>query len=87
MRTVTRRISRLEDCFAPHHDEEPSLIVIVNRVDRELALDNDACVQILREGGFLRGPSVRVVRLGDIPDGLDATNLEKFLLENGSGLT
>ena len=86
MRTVRRRISRLEDCFAPHQDEEPSLIVIVNRVDRELALDNDACVQI-REGGFLRGPSVRVVRLGDIPDGLDATNLEKFLLENGSGLT
>jgi hypothetical protein len=56
-------------------------------VDRELALDNDACVRILREGGFLRGPSVRVVRLGDIPDGLDATNLEKFLLENGSRLT
>jgi len=27
-----------------------------------------------------------VVRLGDIPDGLDATNLEKFLLENGSKL-
>ena len=87
MRTVRRRISRLEDCFAPHQDEEPSLIVIVNRVDRELALDNDACVEILREGGFLRGPSVRVVRLGDIADGLDATNLEKFLLENGSGLT
>jgi hypothetical protein len=87
MRTVRRRISRLEDCFAPHQDEEPSLIFIVNRVDRELALDNDACVQILREGGFLRGPSVRVVRLGDIPDGLDATNLEEFLLENGSRLT
>jgi hypothetical protein len=88
MRTVRRRISRLEDCcFAPHQDEEPSLIVIVNRVGRELALGNDACVEILREGDFLRGPLVRVVRLGDIPDGLDATNLEKFLLENGSRLT
>ena len=87
MKSVTRRIKRLEACFAPHQDEEPSLIVIVNRVDRELALDNDACVQILREGGFLRGPSVRVVRLGDIPDGLNAADLEKFLLENGSRLT
>ena len=87
MRTVKRRISRLEDRFAPHQDEEPSLVVVVSRAERELALDNDACVQILREGGFLRGPSVRVVRLGDIPDGLDATNLEKFLMENGSRLT
>ena len=87
MRTVKRRISRLEDRFAPHQDEEPVLTVVVNRVDRELALDNDACVQILREGGFLRGPSVRVVRLGDIPDGLNAADLEKFLRENGSRLT
>ena len=55
VRTVKRRISRLEDRFAPAQDEEPVLTVVVNRVDRELALDNDACVQILREGGFLRG--------------------------------
>ena len=87
MRTVDRRISRLEDRFAPHQDKEPVLIVVVNRVDRELALDNDACVQILREGGFLRGPSVRVVRFERVPEGLDAPNLEKFLRENGSRLT
>lgn len=85
MRTVRRRISRLENRFAPAQDEEPVLIVVVNRAERQLALDDDACV--LREDGFLRRPSVRVVRLGDIPDGLDATNLEKFLLENGSRLT
>jgi hypothetical protein len=87
MRTVERRISRLEDRFAPHQDEEPVLTVIVSRAGRELALDNDACIQILREGGFLRGPSVRVVRLGDIPDGLNAADLEKFLRENGPRLT
>jgi hypothetical protein len=87
MRIVKCRISRLEDRFAPPQDEEPVLIVVVNRVDRELAMDDDACVKILREGGFLRGPSVRVVRLGDIPDGLNAASLEKFLLENGSRLT
>ena len=34
-----------------------------------------------------RGPSVRVVRLGDVPDGLNAINLKKFLRENGSRLT
>ena len=87
MRTVERRISRLEDRFVPHQHQEPVLIVVVNRADRELALDNDACVQILREGGFLRGPSVRVVRLERVPEALDALNLEKFLRENGSRLT
>jgi hypothetical protein len=75
-------ISRLEDRIAPHQDEEPSLVVVVNRAERELALDNDACVQILEEGGFLRGPAVRVVRLDDIPDGLDAAELEKYLREH-----
>jgi hypothetical protein len=30
---------------------------IVRRVDRELALEKDACKQILRECGFLRGGS------------------------------
>ena len=34
-----------------------------------------------------RGPSVRVVRLGDVFDGLSAINLKKFLRENGSRLT
>jgi len=87
MKSVERRIRRLEDRFAPHQDEEPVLIIVVNRVDRELALDRDACLQILREGGFLRGPAVRVVRLIDIPDGLNAADLEKFLQENGSRLT
>ena len=87
MRTVKCRISRLEDRFAPHQDEEPSLVVVVSRAERELALDNDACVQILREGGFLLGPSVRVVRLDDIPDDLNAAQLEKFLRERGSRLT
>ena len=56
MKSVERRISRLEERFAPNQDEEPSLIVVVNRADRELALDNDACVQILREADrWMRG--------------------------------
>lgn len=83
MRTVKRRISRLEGRFAPPQDKEPSLIAVVNRVDRELALDNDACIQILREGGFLRGPSVRIVKLDHVPSGLNAGDLEKFLREDG----
>jgi hypothetical protein len=83
MKSVIRRIARLEDRFAPNLEEEPFL-VIVRRMDRKLALDKDACLQILRECGFLRGGSIRVVKLGNIPDGLSAAELEKFLRENGA---
>jgi hypothetical protein len=54
MKSVIRRIVRLEDRFAPNPEEEPFLL-IVGPMDRKLALDKDACLQILRECGFLRG--------------------------------
>ena len=34
--------------------------------------------------GFLRGGCARVVKFSDIPDGLSAAELEKFLLRNGA---
>jgi hypothetical protein len=83
MKSVVRRIGRLEEQFAPEPEEDP-FVVIVRRVDRELALEKDACIQILRECGFLRGGSMRVVKFSDIPDGLSAVELEKFLRENGA---
>ena len=79
MKSVVRRIGRLEEQFAPEPKEEPFVVItmrggksatrcrFVRRVDRELALENDACIQILREcqffsairfvSGVRRGPS------------------------------
>jgi hypothetical protein len=83
MKAVIRRIDRLEERLAPEPEEEPSL-VIVSRVDRELALEKNACIQILRECGPIHGGSTRVVKFSDIPDGLSAAELEKLLRRNGA---
>jgi hypothetical protein len=51
MKAVDRRLSRLEDRFAPAHG--PNLLVLT-LVGSTLALDRDTCIPILREGGFTR---------------------------------
>lgn len=48
------------------------------------ASDQDTCIQILRERGFLPTGPVGVVNLGEIPDGLDAEELEKFPRKDGA---
>jgi hypothetical protein len=50
-----------------------------------MALDDDACLQILRESGFLPdGPHFAAVNLLRIPDGLTAGELKRFLREEGA---
>jgi hypothetical protein len=83
MKSVVRRIGRLEEQFAPEPEEEP-FVVIVRRVDGELPLEKDAFLQILRECGFQRGGCARVVKFSDAPDGLSAAELAKFLREKGA---
>jgi hypothetical protein len=53
MKSVIRRIERLENRLAPHQEEEEPILVVYTRSDRKLALDNDACVQILRDRVFV----------------------------------
>jgi len=54
--------------------------------DRKLALDDDTCVGILRECGFLPAQRFGVLNLGRIPDGLNAKETERFLRERGAEL-
>jgi hypothetical protein len=82
VRTIARRLQRLEDGFGLGPTEQ--LLVVVTAADRGLALDQDRCVQILRESGFLPTGPVGVVNLGDIPKGLNAEELERFLRKNGA---
>ncbi len=49
-----------------------------------LALDQDRCLQILGECGFLPTGRFGVVNFCQIPDGLNAEELERFLRENGA---
>jgi hypothetical protein len=81
MKAVERRLARLENGFRPLSG--PSLLIIT-RAGQRLALDKDTCIQILREGGFIRATGLVPVDLIDVPGGLNAAELQKYLLENGS---
>jgi len=82
MRTVTRRIRKLE-VGAGLIETDGSLLVFC-RADRELALDTGRCIQILRESGFLPTGPFGIVPLWQVPDGLNAEELERYLRENGT---
>ena len=83
MRNLIRRLDRLE---RPAGGCQDQVLVIVS--GGLLALDDDRCVEILREAGFIReGPGIRVVDLLlSVPPGLDAQELERFLREHGDVL-
>jgi hypothetical protein len=83
VRTIARRLQKLEQDFGLGPESE-QLLMVVTAADRGLALDQDRCVQILRECEFLPKGPVGVVNLGDIPKGLNAEELETFLRKDGA---
>jgi hypothetical protein len=83
MRTVRRRIGNLEDGLRPRNGKPP-LLLVVTAAEKRLALDQDRCVQILRECGFLTTGPIALVNLAEIPTGLDAAELERYLREHGA---
>jgi hypothetical protein len=83
MRTITRRIGKLMDRLLPCNTQ-PSRIWVLTNPGYEFALDLDRCAQILDECGFLPKARFGVLNFCDIPDGLSAVELEKFLRERGS---
>lgn len=84
IRTVTRRIDKLENLLGIAAAKQPCKVWVSSLFGRELALNDDRCVEILRECGSLpNGRRFAIVQLCGIPDGLNAVDLEKFLRENG----
>ena len=83
MKAIARRLLSLETRLGVATGDDQRLW-IVNIVGRELALDDDACVKILRECGFLPTSRFGVVNLGYIPEGLNAKETERFLREKGA---
>jgi hypothetical protein len=68
-------------------ESESPLLLVVSRVDCRLTLDEDRCIEILRECGFLpTGPALGVVNLGRMPKGLNAKETERYLQENGADI-
>ncbi len=83
MRTVTRRIAKLEDRFSPTVGK-PQLLLVACHAGWGLALDMDTCVGILRECGFLPTGRIGIVNFLNIPFHMSAEKLERFLREKGA---
>ncbi len=66
-------------------ESEQSLVVLM-KAGQELALESDACIEILRECGRLPKGPCGVVDLSKIPHGLNAAETERFLREHGAEL-
>jgi len=79
MKTVIRRITRLEDRFAPQRDflvnPRGRLRIVVCRMDRALSLETSKCRRTLTVDGSL----MEVVRLDGIRGALSDEDLEKFV--------
>jgi hypothetical protein len=78
MRSLTRRIERLEHC--PAGSTQTVIQIILMRAGTELALDLSRCAEILAECRF-GYPSL--LDFSVFPMGLNAKELESYLREHG----
>lgn len=85
MKAIARRLRRLEDQFGPA-DGKPRHLLVVCNAGWGLALDRNTCIQILDEGGFLPSHGFSGVSLCDVPEGLNADELERYPREHGAEL-
>ena len=83
MKAISKRLCKFENRFGLGPEAE-QLLLVVTAAGRALALDHDRCIQILRECEVLPTGPVGLVDLGQIPDGLNAEELERFLREHGA---
>ena len=81
MKSIDNRVRKLENRFC---DTKPQLLWVACLAGWGLALDQDRCIEILRESGFLSTGRFGLVNLCQIPDGLNARDLERFLREHGA---
>jgi hypothetical protein len=75
MKTVIKRIARLECRLAPTEIARKPFRVVVTRMDRRANLANSTCKRTLLTDGSL----MEVVRLDGMSDGLSEGELEQFI--------
>jgi hypothetical protein len=85
MKDIDSRIRRLQRQLCPDHGQ-PQRIWVVIKAGYGLALDQDRCIEILDDCGFLPTSRFGVVYLCGIQDGLNAKELEQHLRKNGAAI-
>jgi hypothetical protein len=82
MHSIRRRIEKLES--GRREAAEGGIHLFVLRAGMELAVDGNRCVEILRQAGYLQsGLFMSVIRLLNVPWGLDADALGTYLRDHG----
>jgi hypothetical protein len=71
-------LTRLEDQFG-RGERMQRVLLVVCRAGWGLSLDQDRCIQILDESGFLSSFPTSLVDLSQIPNGLNETEMASFL--------
>jgi hypothetical protein len=83
VKIIDRRLRKLEERLGPA-DGKPGILLVACRAGWGLALDEETCIRILGECGFLPTGPIGVVNLCEIPDGLNAEETERFLRESSA---
>ncbi len=83
MKAIDSRIRRLQQQLCPD-EGQPQQIWLTVLAGQEFALDQDRCIEILCESGFLPTTRFGVVNLCGIPPGLNAKELEQYLRKYGT---
>lgn len=89
MKIIHRRLQRLEEPLRLAQQKcrvYPLVLVSLENVNREPALDIDTCLKILDECGHTPKSRFAVANFSHIPDGLNATETESFLRKSGAVL-
>jgi len=82
MKSIEQRLGKLEDRLGITTNRPRVVVIMSDLVGR--GLDDDTCLQILREGGFPPAGDVATVDLCEIPGRLSAEETETFIRENGA---
>jgi len=83
MKAIDSRIRRLQQQLCPD-EGQPQRIWVTVLAGQEFALDQDRCIEILRECGYLPSSRFVVLHFFGVPNGLNAKELEQYLRKNGA---
>ena len=87
MREITKRVTNLESKFGVTGGK-PGILLIVSASHRSGPLNNDQCMQMIKECGLLpTGPGHHIVNLCNLPRHLSPEEFRKFLRKHGAEAT
>lgn len=82
MPRLSHRLARLEQQMAVQAG--CGMQIVVRALARHLVLDDDECLKVLDEFGFVQHDRISVADLTQIPEGLSVNELKQYLRVHGA---